>query len=207
MAVCVTVVGSGVRTVKQTPIIVIVPNIPEILVARITCEPVSTVKILGQCVPLSSISTEQALLRARVPASAIQIFLRPGSDPFEITDGTLISAIGVHIHQPAHGLFVDVVRKLRFAGVVEVAVGVHGLGPLVNQVRGLFQDRSVVGRLVHTRHAADELAEGIENIRVPNSSVTVISLTPAVPADERRPRGRKTGALSKAEQQVVIGNI
>jgi hypothetical protein len=51
------------------------------------------------------------------------------------------------------------------------------------------------------------LAEGVENIRVPNRSVTVISPTPALPSDERRPRGRKTGALSKAEQQVVIGNI
>jgi hypothetical protein len=26
-------------------------------------------------------------------------------------------------------------------------------------------------------------------------------------ADERRPRGKKTGALSKAEQPVVIGNV
>jgi len=64
-----------------------------------------------------------------------------------------------------------------------------------------------MGGCGHTGHAADELAKGIEDVRIADRSVAGIGLPPAVPSDERCSRRGKTCALPEAEQQVVIRNI
>lgn len=59
----------------------------------------------------------------------------------------------------------------------------------------------------HTGYAADELAKGIEDVRMADRTVAGIGPPLAVPSDERCSGRGKTCALREAEQQVVIRNI
>jgi hypothetical protein len=98
-------------------------------------------------------------------------------------------------------------RSVWLARIVEVAIGVHGFRPLVNQERSLVQYGGIIGGLGHARHAADELPEGTEGAGVMHRFVASIVPFAAIPADERRTGSGQAGALAKAQQQIVIRDI
>ncbi len=64
-----------------------------------------------------------------------------------------------------------------------------------------------LGGLVHAGHAADELAEGIEDVGVFDGGMTRVRPMATVPADKRRAGRGQSRALAKAEQKIVIGNV
>jgi hypothetical protein len=72
---------------------------------------------------------------------------------------------------------------------------------------GWARDSRVIGRLIHTGHAANVLAEGIEDARVPEGSMSGVGPTSAVPPNERGSGCGTSRALTKTQQQVVIGNV
>src|SRR5208337_5692845 len=145
---------------EHSPIVVVVPEVPEVLVLAVSRQLVSPVKVLREGVPLDR-KTLSVIARRRLPA-AVEMSYAPVGRPFEHWKGVPLASELVQIPQTVDRFVPRVVREVQLlgrGGVVGRSVRVEGLYPFPHEAYCLVSHGRVAGRLIHACHSAQILPE------------------------------------------------